>query len=85
MKEDDLQTLHDKICGKREDDFFGEEELQDMHDAISLYDVLFNKVIKTYYNDRKKWSEMMAASINAMVDRYSADRMVKEYYEKLYR
>jgi len=34
MKEDDLQTLHDKICGKREDDFFGEEELQDMHDAI---------------------------------------------------
>jgi alpha-glucan phosphorylases len=57
---------------------------QDMHDAISLYDVLFNKVIKTYYNDRKKWMEMMAASINAMVNRYSADRMVKEYYEKLY-
>ncbi|MCH5139052.1 alpha-glucan family phosphorylase, partial [Clostridiaceae bacterium UIB06] len=57
---------------------------QDRHDAASLYDVLFNKVIKTYYNDRKKWAEMMAASINAMVDRYSADRMIKEYYERLY-
>lgn len=57
---------------------------QDRHDAASLYDVLFNKVIKTYYNDHKKWNEMMSASINAMVDRYSADRMVKEYYEKLY-
>lgn len=59
--------------------------LQDRHDADSLHDVLFNKVIKTYYNDRKKWTDMMAAAINGMVDRFSADRMIKEYYEKLYK
>ncbi|MDW8802024.1 alpha-glucan family phosphorylase [Clostridium sp. A1-XYC3] len=60
-------------------------KLQDKHDAESLYDVLFNKVLKTYYNDRKRWTDMMAAAINGMVDRYSADRMIKEYYEKLYK
>lgn len=60
-------------------------KVQDSHDATSLYDVLFNKVIETYYNNRKKWSEMMSASVNGMINRCSADRMIKEYYEKLYR
>ncbi|MBC2579473.1 alpha-glucan family phosphorylase [Clostridium sp. DJ247] len=60
-------------------------QVQDRHDADSLYDVLFNKVLKTYYDNKKKWNEMMVASINGIIERYSADRMVKEYYEKLYK
>lgn len=59
-------------------------KLQDRHDADSLYDVLINKVIKTYYKNPEKWNEMMIASINSIVERYSATRMVKDYYEKLY-
>jgi starch phosphorylase len=37
-----------------------------------------------YYNP-KKWREMMSASIKGMIQRFSADRMVKEYYERLYK
>lgn len=58
---------------------------QDKHDADSLYNVLINKVIKTYYDNPEKWEEMMKASINGIIDRYSADRMVREYYERLYK
>jgi starch phosphorylase len=56
---------------------------QDRHDAASLYDVLFNKVIKTYYNDHKKWNEMMSASINAMVDRYLRIEWLKNIMKNL--
>lgn len=62
-----------------------DKDIQDKHDADSLYDVLINKVIKTYYNNPKKWKDMMSASIKGIIDRFSADRMIKEYYERLYR
>lgn len=61
------------------------ESEQDIHDGKSLYDVLINKVLETYYNDKNKWNEMMIASVNAMVERYSADRMIMEYYDKVYK
>ncbi|WP_411680358.1 alpha-glucan family phosphorylase [Clostridium thailandense] len=61
------------------------KDIQDKHDADSLYEVLINKVINTYYNDPEKWREMMSASIRGILDRFSADRMIKEYYEKLYK
>ena len=59
-------------------------EEQDDHDASCLYKVLIDKVIKTYYGDKETWKHMMYASINGIIDRYSADRMIKEYYERLY-
>ncbi|WP_368490919.1 alpha-glucan family phosphorylase [Clostridium sp. BJN0013] len=60
------------------------ESEQDIYDGKSLYDVLINKVLETYYNDKNRWNEMMIASVNAMVERYSADRMIMEYYDKMY-
>ena len=59
-------------------------EEQDQYDADSLYRVLKEKVIKTYYEDKETWQNMMSASINGIAERYSADRMIREYYEKLY-
>lgn len=64
---------------------FSSIEEQDRHDADSLYRVLFNKVIPTYYEDSKRWRDMMHASINGMLERYSSDRMIQEYYEKMYK
>ncbi len=60
-------------------------KIEDKNDADSLYDVLFNKVLKIYYNDKDKWKDMMRCSIKGMIEKYSADRMIKEYYEMLYK
>lgn len=56
----------------------------DRNDLASLYDVLLSKVIPTYYNDKSKWEEMMRESILSVKDYFSVERMLKEYYEKLY-
>lgn len=53
-------------------------------DAASLYDVLLNEVIPTYYENRKKWVEMMRASIDMAVHRFTTDRVLTEYYNLLY-
>jgi starch phosphorylase len=81
------EACWDEVTGWQIGEGFVSEDigLQDRHDADSLYDVLFNKVIKIYYNDRKKWNEMMSASINSVIDRFSAERMIIEYYDKLYK
>ena len=60
-----------------------EEEL-DKQDCHALYNVLLNEVIPTYYNDREKWTKMMRESIRSTREYFSIDRMVEEYYEKLY-
>lgn len=56
----------------------------DKIDSESLYKVLEQEVIPTYYDNKDKWAEMMKASIEMSSYRFSAERMVKEYYEKMY-
>ncbi len=53
-------------------------------DLDSLFDVLLNEVIPTFYNQRKKWVQMMRASVDMATEKFSAARMVREYYEKMY-
>lgn len=53
-------------------------------DAENLFDVLVNKILKTYYDNRERWKEMMYLSIRATIDKYSSDRMLDDYYSKLY-
>jgi alpha-glucan phosphorylases len=59
-------------------------EILDKHDLEALYDVLLNKVVPTYYNDKAKWENMMRESIRTTYDAFSANRMLKEYYELMY-
>lgn len=56
----------------------------DSRDADSLYNVLINEVIPAYYGPKEKWIQMMRSSIEMSTYNFSAARMVKEYYEKLY-
>ncbi len=58
---------------------------QDKHDAKALYDVLEKEVIPTYYKNKDKWVEMMRESINSTKEEFGVQRMLKEYYELLYR
>lgn len=61
-----------------------EGEDQDLVDAESLYQVLLNEVIPTYYENRSKWLEMMRASIEMSQWQFSAARMLQDYYDHLY-
>lgn len=53
-------------------------------DAADLYDVLLNQVIPTYYENRKRWVEMMRNSIDMGLHRFTTGRMLTEYYNLLY-
>lgn len=64
-------------------DFETLEEL-DAHDLKSLYKVLLNEVIPTYYCNRDKWVEMMKASITSCKDYFGVKRMLEEYYDLMY-
>jgi len=57
---------------------------QDAHDLKALYDVLLNEVLPTYYEDRKKWEDMMRESILRTKDEFAVKRMLDEYYERMY-
>lgn len=53
-------------------------------DASNLYETLLNEVLPTYYEDRKKWVEMMRSSIDMALHRFTSARMLTEYYNILY-
>lgn len=60
-----------------------EEEL-DKHDCQAIYNVFLNEIIPTYYNDKEKWIRMMRESIRSTREYFSINRMIEEYYKKLY-
>jgi len=57
---------------------------QDQVDVESLYQVLLKEIIPTFYIQREKWVGMMRASIEMSRERFSAARMVREYFELMY-
>lgn len=57
---------------------------QDEVDAKSLYKVLLEEIIPTYYKQRTKWVEMMHSSIEMSHWQFSAARMVQDYYQLMY-
>lgn len=56
----------------------------DKHDTAALYDTLMNRVMSTYYENREKWVEMMKESIKTTSYEFSVERMLDEYYNKMY-
>ena len=57
---------------------------QTMVDALSLYEVLLEEVIPTYYEDRARWQEMMRASISMAMHRFSTKHMLTKYNNLMY-
>lgn len=60
------------------------DDVQDVLDRDSLYDVLLNEVIPTYYDNKDKWAKMMRNSIDMSHYKFSAQRMVEDYYNEMY-
>ena len=56
----------------------------DKADATDLYNILENKVIPKFYNDKEGWIQMMKASIKTGID-FTAHRMVEEYDRNYYK
>lgn len=56
---------------------------QDARDSAALYDVLEREVIPAF-TDRARWLGMMQASIATVEERFSSDRMCREYFDRLY-
>jgi starch phosphorylase len=64
-------------------------EQQDREDAASLYALLEEQVVPTFFDKdpdgvRRKWVRIMKASIESCVLRFSAHRMVRDYAERMY-
>ena len=55
----------------------------DARDLEALYDTLENKVLPAW-KDPKSWRAMMVASIQMATTKFSTDRMMREYFERLY-
>ena len=63
---------------------FEDEAQCDAHDFEVLKNCLTREVLPTYYQDRNKWIDMMAASINTTRDQFGMKRMLNEYYNRMY-
>ena len=61
----------------------GRDSGDDLRDLHALYDTLEKRVLATWA-DRAKWSKMMVASAKMAREKFSAERMIREYFAKLY-
>ena len=57
----------------------------DVRDADHLYHVLEDEVLPAWEHDRARWARMMRAAVHMAESHFSTDRMVREYFEKIYR
>ncbi|MDF2986235.1 MAG: putative alpha-glucan phosphorylase [Eubacterium sp.] len=53
-------------------------------DSKSLYGTLLEEVLPIFYHNREKWIRMMQASIKMSSVKFSAARMVSDYYSLMY-
>lgn len=57
---------------------------QDKIDADNLYDLLENEVIPMYYDNPKKWLEIVFNGMDDVIPEFTSARMAEDYYKKLY-
>jgi glycogen phosphorylase len=55
----------------------------DARDLESMFDVIEGQVLPAWA-DRARWSRMMVESVRMAETRFSSDRMVRQYFERLY-
>jgi starch phosphorylase len=57
---------------------------RDVSDMMGFYKVLNEKILPTYYDHPKDWNRIVLNSMNDVVPFFDANRMVDEYYNKIY-
>jgi starch phosphorylase len=53
-------------------------------DYESMMSIIENEIIPTYYDNKPRWAELMRQSIHTSESYFNSDRMVLEYFVKLY-
>ena len=53
------------------------------HDCVM--DIIENQVIPTYYENKQEWARLMRQAIRTSEAFFNSDRMVVEYYNRLYK
>ena len=59
-------------------------EARDHADMMNLHRILNESICPKYYNHSNDWWRMVLQSMNDVAPYFDADRMVREYYEKIY-
>jgi len=59
-------------------------EEQDRLDNKNMMDILEDKIIPTYYNDPKKWVEIMKNAMTEIEIDFDSGRMAEQYYKKMF-
>jgi glycogen phosphorylase len=57
---------------------------QDQQDLDHMYDILINQIIPMYYENKRKWRDMVQAGMHDVRFEFESNRMAKEYYELMY-
>jgi starch phosphorylase len=60
------------------------EDLANQRDREALYDLLENEVLPRYEAAADPWCDMMLSSVEASEWRFSATRMLEDYYNQMY-
>ena len=62
-----------------------DDDSDDARDAAALYALIEDDIVPAFYGNRARWRAMMRESIAIGVQQFSSDRMVTDYYTRLYR
>jgi glycogen phosphorylase len=59
-------------------------DVRDHHDCNGFYDLLENQILPMYYDRPTEWQGVVARSMTDVMAFFTADRMAREYYERVY-
>jgi len=59
-------------------------EMRDHSDMMNLYNIVNEEICPKYYHHRNDWWRMVLQSMNDVAPFFDANRMAREYYEKIY-
>lgn len=59
-------------------------EERDKIEAANLLDLLENEILPMYYERPEQWMRVVKASMTDVLPHFDANRMAREYYEKMY-
>jgi starch phosphorylase len=62
-----------------------DDDGDDARDAAALYALIEDDIVPAYYENRPRWRAMMRESIAVGAQHFSSDRMVTDYYTRLYK
>jgi len=57
---------------------------QDNYDLNTLYKILENEILPTYYDNPQTWRKIQQTAMTDVKDQFNSDRMADEYYKILY-